>query len=109
MAISYHEHATSPEKKSFSRHPSEITLGMTQSMAATLDGLSEEMDAPVEEVLSQAVALLMVAVEAQNRGQRLCLADDDLNIVGEIVDFGASNERIGVDPFPEAESGRIGS
>ena len=78
-------------------------------MAEELQSLSKEMDTPVEAVLSQAAELLMVAVAAQKRGHRLCLADDDLKIMGEIVDFGSSTERVGIDPFPEAESDRLDS
>jgi hypothetical protein len=79
---------------------------MTQSMASALNSLSERLSTPIEDILSQAVALLIVAVEAQDRGQRLCLADDELNVVGEIVDFGVASECVGIDPFPEAESDR---
>ena len=87
--------------------PGQITLGMSRSMADALERLSEKMKTPVDDVLTQAVALLMVAVEAQDRGQRLCFADDDLNVVGEVVDFGISREKIGIYHFPEAESDRL--
>lgn len=87
----------------------QLTLGMTLPMAYTLGLLSEKMGVSVEEVLSQAVALLRVAVEAQDRDQRLCLADDDLNIVSEIVDFGTSREPLGVDPSPEPGKDRPSS
>ncbi len=87
----------------------EITLGLTPPMASALESLTVQIGVPVEEVLSQAVVLLMVAVEAQKRGQRLCLADDDLKIMGEIVDFGVENEMVGIDPFPQAGSDQLDS
>ena len=77
-------------------------------MAEALDRLCAEIDAPIEEVMTQAVALLIVAVEAQKRGERLCLADEELKITSEILDFGASRDGIGLDPFPEPERDRLG-
>ena len=109
MAISHASKATSSGPQALSDTPSQIILRPTRPMSEALARLSADIDAPVEEVLTQAVALLMVAVEAQQRGQRLCLADDDLKIMGEIVDFGASSEGIGIDPFPEAESDLLDS
>jgi hypothetical protein len=85
----------------------EITLRPTRPMAEALDRLCNDIGVPIEEVMSQAVALLMFAVDAQKRGQRLCLADDDLKITGEIVGFGAESDEIGIDPFPEADSDRL--
>ena len=82
----------------------EITLGLSQPMASALESLTHEIGTPVKDVLSQAVVLLMVAVEAQKRGQRVCLADDDLKIMGEIVNFGVESEQVGIDPFPEVGS-----
>ena len=107
MAISHSAKAKSHGPQALSDRPSPITLRPTRPMAEALARLSADIDAPVEVVMTQAVALLMVAVEAQERGQRLCLADDDLEIISEIVGFGATNDGIDLDPFPEGGSDRL--
>jgi hypothetical protein len=83
--------------------PEPITLGMTQPMAEALARLSAEMGVPLEKVLSEAVALLMVAVDGQKRGYGVCLVDEESNVVEEIVNFGIAEEDE-VEPSPSVGS-----
>ncbi len=82
-----------------------LSLRASPPLVELLDGLSRRLGVPVTEVLAEAVFMLKVAVEAEDRGQRICLADRDLKIVGELVDLIASGG-VGIDPFPEADSDR---
>ena len=68
-----------------------------------LEELSIRLNTPVADLLTQAVGLFIVAVDAQARGERVCLVDDDLDILGEIAGFGAT-AGVGVAPFPETEA-----
>ena len=83
----------------------EARLRISSPMLELLDGLSIQMNLPMAEVLIRAVGLLNVAIEAQARGEKLCLLNDDLDIVGEIADLCASKNH-GSDPSPELEADR---
>jgi len=85
----------------------EARLRISPPMLDLLDELSIQLNLPMADVLVQAVGLLKVAVDAQARGEQLCLLDDDLDIVGEIADLGAS-KNLGSDPSPEMEVDRDG-
>jgi hypothetical protein len=60
MAVQQSRKATKTGSPSWPGRPAQITLGLTRPMADALDALSDEIGAPVEGVLTQAVALLMV-------------------------------------------------
>ena len=73
----------------------EVRLRASRPMVELLDQLSARLNTPVDDLLTQAVVLSKVAIDAQARDQRVCLLDDDLNIMGEIVDFGTSEGKSG--------------
>ena len=77
-------------------------LRFSRPLIELLDELSTRLNTPVAELITQSVTLLKVAADAQARGESVCLLDDDLEIVAEIINFGTS-KGVGVASFPDVE------
>jgi hypothetical protein len=67
-------------------------LRFSQPTIEFLEQQAIRLKLPVEEMLTQAVGLFVVAVEAQARGEQVCLLNDDLEIVSEIGAIGAMTD-----------------
>jgi hypothetical protein len=107
MAMTHSGKATASSRRASSDRPSPISLRPSRPMAEALDRLCDDVGAPIEDVMAQAVALLIVAVEGQKKGYDLCLVDDESNVVEEIVNFGILDGNEDVEASPSRD--RLGS
>ena len=63
--------------------PTRLSLSLPARQGEELDELARSTGMTKNELLRQAVALLVVAVKARERGLKLALADDESNEVRE--------------------------
>ena len=70
------------------RRDGTVRLQFSKPMIEMLERLSTQTHLPIEQVMTQGVMLLQVAVEAQMRGQKLYIVDDKLDVETEINGFG---------------------
>lgn len=62
-----------------------LTLDVSADLNRTLEALTEKTGGTKSELLRRAIALMEVAVEAKQRGQRLGLVDREDKLVTRIV------------------------
>ncbi|AFY46885.1 hypothetical protein Nos7524_0990 [Nostoc sp. PCC 7524] len=63
----------------------QINLDLSLELYETISNLAQQMDEDNAEVLLKAIALLEIAVEAQQKGKHLWIVDDNQNLETEIV------------------------
>lgn len=62
-----------------------LSLDLSPELNRTLDDLAQESHTTKAEILRRAIALMEVAREARQQGQRLGILDKDKRLVSEIV------------------------
>ncbi len=62
-----------------------LSLDLSPELNATLEDLSQRMHTTKSEVLRKAIALVNVAADAKEHGNRLAITDADRKVVTEIV------------------------
>jgi hypothetical protein len=65
-----------------------LTLSLPTTMDELLTKLVDKTHLPVEQIISQGIIFIDIAIKAKENGLRLMIVDEKGDIVTEIVDFG---------------------
>ncbi len=66
-------------------HRVQISLDVSPELYQTLNNVAQKLNGDPAEVLLKAIVLMQLAVDAQQQGKHLWIADDNQNLETEIV------------------------